>query len=54
MCFVFRCVFVHAWACVSVIGRVPTTPDPNTSAQVSRYKWEPWRDTRCRCEDYFL
>ena len=27
------------------IGGVPTTPDPNTSAKVSRYKWEAYRDT---------
>ena len=24
---------------------VPTTPDPNTFAKVSRYKWEVYRDT---------
>ena len=28
-----------------IFGGVPTTPDPNTSAKVSRYKWEPYRDT---------
>ena len=27
------------------IGSVPTTPDPDTSARASRYKWEPYRDT---------
>ena len=25
---------------------VPTTPDPNTSAEVSRHKWEAYRDTK--------
>ena len=30
-------------------GSVPTTPDPNTSAEVSRCKWEAYRDTNwCR------
>ena len=29
----------------SVVGGVPTTPDPNTSAKVSRYRWETYRDT---------
>ena len=33
---------------------VSTTPDPNTSAKVSRYKWEPYRDTNWQCIDYFL
>ena len=28
-----------------IFGSVPTTPDPNTSAKVSRYKWEAYRDT---------
>ena len=27
------------------VGGVPTTPDPNTSAEVLRYKWEAYRDT---------
>ena len=27
------------------LGSVPTTPDPNTSEKVSRYKWEAYRDT---------
>ena len=26
------------------LGGVPTTPDPNTSAKASRYKWEAYRD----------
>ena len=30
-------------------GGVPTTSDPNTSAQVSRYRWEAYRDTNWRC-----
>ena len=30
---------------VASIGSVPTTPDPNTSAKASRYKWEPYHDT---------
>ena len=35
-----------------MIGSVPTTPDPNTSAKVSRYKWEPYRDTNwCVCRN---
>ena len=33
---------------------VPTTPDPNTSAKVSRYKWEAYRDTNWWCLYYFL
>ena len=38
-----------------VLGRVgkfegvPTTPNPNTSAKVSRYKWEAYRDTNWWC-----
>ena len=35
-------------------GSVPTTPDPNTSAEVSRYKWEAYRDTHWWCIYYFL
>ena len=31
---------------------VPTTPDPNTSAKVSRYKWEAHRDTNWWCIYY--
>ena len=27
------------------LGGVPMTPDPNTSAQVSQYQWEAYRDT---------
>ena len=26
------------------MGSVPTTPDPNTPAKASRYKWEPNRE----------
>ena len=37
-----------------VLGGVPTTPDPNTSAKVSRYKWEAYRDTNWWCIHYFL
>ena len=33
---------------------VPTTPDPSTSAQVSRYKWEAYRGTNWWCIYYFL
>ena len=36
------------------IRRVPTTPDPNTSEKVSRYKWEAYRDTNWWCIYYFL
>ena len=36
------------------LGCVPTTPDPNTSAKVSRYKWEAYRDTNWWCIYYFL
>ena len=36
------------------LGGVPTTPDPNTSAKVSRYKWEAYRDTNWWCICYFL
>ena len=31
------------------IGSVPTTPDPNTSEKVARYKWEAYRDTNWWC-----
>ena len=36
-----------SWALsVTLVGSVPTTPGPNTSAtKVSRYKWEAYRDT---------
>ena len=37
-----------------VIGGAPTTPDPNTSAKVWRYKWELHRDTNRWCIYYFL
>ena len=37
-----------------IIGSVPTTPDPNTSAKVSRYKWEAYRDTNWWCIYYLL
>ena len=30
------------------------TLDTNTSAKVSRYKWEPYRDTNWWCICYFL
>ena len=30
------------------------TPDPNTSAKVSRYKRQPHHDTNWWCIDYFL
>ena len=33
---------------------VPTTPEPNTSAKVSRYKWERYRDTNWWCIYDFL
>ena len=36
------------------LGSVPTTPDPNTSAKVSQYKWEAYRDTNWWCIYYFL
>ena len=35
-------------------GGVQTTPDPNTSAKISRYKWEAHRDTNWWCIYYFL
>ena len=35
-------------------GRLPTTPDPNTSARALRYKWEAYRDTNWWCIYYFL
>ena len=35
-------------------GGVLTTPDPNTSAKVSQYKWEAYRDTNWWCIYYFL
>ena len=36
------------------LGDVPTTPDPNASAKVSRYKWEAYRETSWWCIYYFL
>ena len=42
------------YCCLVPFGGVPTTPDPNTSAKVSRYKWEPYRDTNWWCIYYFL
>ena len=27
-----------------LVGGVPTTPDPKSSAKVPRYKWEAYRD----------
>ena len=38
----------------ALVGGVPTTPDPNTSAKVSRYKWEAYRDTNWWCTYCFL
>ena len=38
---------------VPLLGGVPTTPDPNTSAKVSRYKWDPYRDANWCCLYYF-
>ena len=35
------------------VQRVPTTPDPNTSAEAWRYKWELYRDTNWWCTYYF-
>ena len=29
------------------------TPDPNTFAKASRYKWELYGDTKCWCIHYF-
>ena len=36
------------------LGGVQTTPDPNTSAKASRYKWEAYRDTNWWCICYSL
>ena len=36
------------------VGGFPTTPDPNTSAKASRYKWEAYRDANWWCTYYFL
>ena len=41
-------------AVASQFGSVLNTPDPNTFAKASRYKWEPYSDTNWRCTDYFL
>ena len=46
--------FGGAFLGAALIGSVPTTPDPNTSAKVSRYKWEAYRDTNWWCIYYFL
>ena len=40
--------------CPWFFGSVPTTPDPNTFAKVSRYRWEPYRDTNWWCIYYSL
>ena len=42
------------WCVPGCVGRVPTTPDLNTSAKVSRFKREPYRDTMWWCIYYFL
>ena len=35
---------------ILVLGSVPTTPEPYTSAaKASRYKWEPYRDANSWC-----
>ena len=31
---------------LQLFGSVPTTSDPNTSAKLSRYKWEAYRETK--------
>ena len=36
------------WRILS-LGGFPATPDPNTSAKVSRWKWEPYRNTNEWC-----
>ena len=41
---------LHWW----ILRSVPTTPDPNTSEKVSRYKWEAYRDTNWWCIYCFL
>ena len=38
----------------ALFGGVPPTPDPNTSATASRYKWEAYRDTNWWCIEYSL
>ena len=38
----------------TALGVVPTTPAPNTSPKVSRYKWAAYRDTNWWCMCYFL
>ena len=43
-----------SWAAALLLGGVPPTLDPNTSANVSRYKWEPCCDTIWWCIYYFL
>ena len=45
---------LHSQVVCYTFGGVPTTPDPNTSAKVSRYKWEAYRDTNWWCIYYFL
>ena len=39
---------------LKAFGGVTSTPDPNTSAKVSRYKWEANCDTNWWCIYYFL
>ena len=39
---------------LTFVESVPTTSDPNTSAKVSRYEWEPYRDTSWWCMYCFL
>ena len=58
MCFVFQnfgpIQEVLEVEAIPVFGSVPATPDPSTSARVSRYKWEPYRDAKWWCICYFL
>ena len=38
-----------AKVCTKLVGSDPMIPDPNTSKEVSRYKWEAHSDTNWRC-----
>ena len=52
--FALFCGLAFALFCAHLLGSVPTTPDPNTSEKVSRYKWEAFRDTNWWRIYYFL
>ena len=49
-------ILVYFWTYIFALffGGLPSIPHPHTSAKVSRYKWEAYRDTNWWCIYYFL